>query len=377
MTPDQRLRSTARNLDHEDPGAALAALSARSRVEGPDVWLEALADRETWNRTPAPVQDAAIAEAGRRLVGFELKGARSWSCENGPCPDPVHSISVRSRMGLPCSLPGCHMGRRSISHRLGLFRHRPTGMEFSLIPGWRSDMVVIDEGEDQAKPLISIAPILVGRLPVTNIQADRVFRDDGGTVATFSYGNLPPRDLGDGYLLVNPRDDDLPHTGSIHEAITEHLNKHGLRLPSPAEWDHACRAGSVTRFPWGDEMDDSFCWHAENSAGCPTCGRVYQWGETLGGRSCCQAANPDLLRTRPRAPSEHDSPGKWNAFGLIDMVGNVWEWLIDGQIIGACFSSPDPSSWTSLGPTSTNHVMDREIGFRAICSIPGPGGRTL
>jgi formylglycine-generating enzyme required for sulfatase activity len=38
-----------------------------------------------------------------------------------------------------------------------------------------------------------------------------------------------------------------------------------LRLPSESEWEYACRAGTRTRFFWGDEMDARYCWHEANS----------------------------------------------------------------------------------------------------------------
>lgn len=69
------------------------------------------------------------------------------------------------------------------------------------------------------------------------------------------------------------------------------------RLPTEAEWEYACRAGSnqVNFFP-PDERDD-YCWSAWNSKG---------------------TARPDLVGKR-----------KPNAWGLYDMCGNVREWCLD------------------------------------------------
>ncbi|MDE0372435.1 MAG: SUMF1/EgtB/PvdO family nonheme iron enzyme [Rhodospirillales bacterium] len=68
-------------------------------------------------------------------------------------------------------------------------------------------------------------------------------------------------------------------------------------LPSESEWEYAARAGSQTRYAWGDEI-------GHNRANCLECGD--SWEKT--------------------APVGSFSP---NAFGLHDMHGNVWEWVED------------------------------------------------
>jgi len=85
------------------------------------------------------------------------------------------------------------------------------------------------------------------------------------------------------------------------------------RLPTEAEWEYACRAGTQTIFSWGDTLEagGGTCNVADKAAR----GRFRRW-KVL-------PFDDGYVFTAPVGSF------KPNAFGLHDMHGNVWEWCSD------------------------------------------------
>jgi formylglycine-generating enzyme required for sulfatase activity len=92
------------------------------------------------------------------------------------------------------------------------------------------------------------------------------------------------------------------------------------RLPTAAEWEHLARAGSTTRYPWGDEMGFG------NAAIYSRFDRSKFPRADLGDPRFMQSTNRRLV------PVESFAPNPW---GLYDVVGNVSEYVSDTKADGA------------------------------------------
>jgi serine/threonine-protein kinase len=109
------------------------------------------------------------------------------------------------------------------------------------------------------------------------------------------------------------------------------------RLPTEAEWEYACRAGTTTRFYFGDDPKN-----------------LHQFGNVLDASARQELPEPRIAASDGYGFTSPVGSFGPNGFGLYDMHGNVWEWCSDWLD----FDSPYyPVSATDdpQGPASGRH----------------------
>ena len=124
-----------------------------------------------------------------------------------------------------------------------------------------------------------------------------------------------------------------------------------VQLPTEAQWEYACRAGTTTAFPWGDNPDDGKGWAngADQSL-------KKMLPDTDSGVTCFNW-DDGFVFTSPVGSF------KANAFGLYDMIGNAAHWCQDRYGEYATVATTDPTgtdagmarvvrggSWNNYGP---------------------------
>ena len=176
------------------------------------------------------------------------------------------------------------------------------------------------DGEADERPVhrVHVGEFFIGRFPVTNDEYARFVRDAShpapgvrdlpiiaaaGPDEQFTelaapyiwHNGEPPAGRGNHPVVLVRYEDAVAYC----EWLTKTLER-AVRLPTEAEWEKAARGGvEGTRFPWGDDIRPV---HAN------------------------YLADPSTKRQRGTRPPGTYAP---NAYGLCDVIGNVWEWVAD------------------------------------------------
>ncbi len=173
-------------------------------------------------------------------------------------------------------------------------------------------------GNERPQHKVTVQPFFMGKFPVTQAQWREV-------------ANLPKVDRD---LKPNPsnfKGDNRPvEWVSWYDAVEfcQRLSEatgREYRLPSEAEWEYACRAGTTTPFHFGETITSKLA--------------NYRVSEIYAGES--------VGKYREGTTDVGSFPP--NAFGLYDMYGNVFEWCADAWHGNYSGAPNDGSAWTKGG----------------------------
>jgi formylglycine-generating enzyme required for sulfatase activity len=122
-------------------------------------------------------------------------------------------------------------------------------------------------------------------------------------------------------------------TNSFMGRLRTRTGLNSFDLPTEAQWEYACRAGTTTALNSGKNLDN-----INNSANLSEVGRYAYNGGVGADRAA--ATNTGTAALGSYLP---------NAWGLYDMHGNVWEWTLDwyGGYTGTATNPPGPVSGTT------------------------------
>ena len=174
--------------------------------------------------------------------------------------------------------------------------------------GSKNDERGRDDDEGPVRTVTISRSIAMGRYEVTFAEYDRFARATGRDrpdgEGWWGRGNRP-------VIYVSQKD------AQAYAAWLSNETGKRYRLPSESEWEYAARAGTSTRYSWGNEI-------GRNRANCDGCGS--KW---------------DDKKTAPVGSFAA------NAFGLYDLHGNVWEWVEDCWHNNYEGAPSDGRAWTS------------------------------
>jgi formylglycine-generating enzyme required for sulfatase activity len=163
--------------------------------------------------------------------------------------------------------------------------------------------------DDEDQHQVSVATFAIARAPVTRREWGKFVRETGRPTPQepCAYAPTPnPTWIDPGF----PQNDDHPvvcvtwNDAQAYVAwLSKRTGKH-YRLPTDEEWEYAARAGTGTPFYWGSTASHTYA--------------------NYGLDKCCAPAAEGPDKWEYTSPVGSFPP---NSFGLVDMAGNVFEWV--------------------------------------------------
>lgn len=174
---------------------------------------------------------------------------------------------------------------------------------------------------------VNIATFFMSKYPITQTQwqfiagLQKISRDLNPDVSTFKGDNYPVEEVS-WYDAVE-----------FCHRLSQHTHRE-YRLPTEAQWEYACRAGTVTPFHFGETITTNLSNYDGTNGPDGQLSGAYGRGPKGEYR---------------RKPTPVNYFGIANSFGLCDMHGNVFEWCLDHWHNNYSNAPEDGSAWLSSG----------------------------
>ena len=163
---------------------------------------------------------------------------------------------------------------------------------------------------------VSIKEFWMGKYAITNAQWYAVMGTKPSDLSDVKF-------QGENQPVINVSWDDATE---FCKKLSQKINKK-VRLPSEAEWEYACRAGTTTDFHFGETITPELVNYDGN----------YPYGDALKGEYRQKTVDVNFAKFSP------------NAWGLYQMHGNVWEWCEDVWHENYNGAPNDGSAWLTGG----------------------------
>lgn len=154
-------------------------------------------------------------------------------------------------------------------------------LEMIYLPGGTFQMGSNESSDEKPIHRVTLSPFFIGKYPVTQAQWQAVMDNNP---SNFKGADFPVESVS------------WDNATAFCAKLSQQSGKN-FRLPTEAEWEYACRAGSAGKWCFGDDLKElkKYAWYDKNSGS----------------------------QTHPVGQRQP------NQFGLYDMHGNVWEWCQD------------------------------------------------
>ena len=188
-----------------------------------------------------------------------------------------------------------------------------SGVMLELVRVPAGKFIMGSDESDSEKPIheVQLKEFLIGKYAVTNAQWQAVMKAKGSDDYDKKFqGDLQP-------VVGVTWNESREFCRKLSE-----LTGRELRLPTEAEWEYTCRAGSKSKYCFGDAVEqlEKYAWFGNNSGDLPL-DALQIWNTDSDNYT-----NRIVGNNCKTHPVGEKLP---NAWGLYDLHGNVWEWCLD------------------------------------------------